>query len=102
MADPLDDRVKRWIESTVSGASVFLGPPEAQSSGQGVGLYLLDALPSSTLSPVKPPPLQLILRYLVTTWSEDLQAAHDVLFRLLFAAMENGDLEVERNAPPLE
>jgi hypothetical protein len=51
---------------------------------------------------MKPPPLQLTLRYLVTTWSEQPEDAHEILSRLFFAAMENKDFEVERNPPSFE
>jgi hypothetical protein len=102
MSDKLDDRLKRWIESIVDGVAVSLSAPEAQTSGQGIGLYLLDLMQSSPISTMKPPPLQLTFRYLVTTWSERPEDAHEILSRLFFAAMENKDFEVERNPPSIE
>ena len=102
MSDQIDDRLKRWIEATIDGAAVSLSAPDAQRSGEGVGLYLLEVLQSSAMSTLKPPPLQLTLRYLVTTWSEQMENAHAALTRLFFAAMESTDFEVERTPPPVE
>lgn len=102
MAERPDDRIKTWVESVVDGVKVTLDPPTAENSGQGIGLYLLDLVQSSPISTVKPPPLQLTLRYLVTAWAEQIEDAHHILTRLFFAAMENTDFEVERNPPPLE
>jgi hypothetical protein len=102
MSDKLDDRLKRWIESIVNGVTVSLTAPEAQTSGEGVGLYLLDLMQSSPISTLKPPPLQLTFRYLVTAWSEHPEDAHEILSRLFFAAMENKEFEVERNPPSIE
>lgn len=102
MADLLDDRLKRWIGGIVNGVTVSLGPPEAQPSGRGVGLYLLELLQTSSISTTKPPPLQLTLRYLVTTWSEQPEDAHEVLTCLFFAAMESKEFEVERTPPSIE
>lgn len=102
MSDKLDNRLKCWIESVVNGVKVSLSPPEAETSGQGVGLYLLELMQSSAMSTMKPPPLQLTFRYLVTTWSEQPEDAHEILSQLFFAAMENKDFEVERNPPSFE
>ena len=102
MADRPDDRVKTWVASVVEGVDVTLDPPTAQHSGQGIGLYLLDLMQSSSISTVKPPPLQLTLRYLVTAWAEQSKMPINFSLRLFFAAMENTDFDVERNPPPVE
>jgi hypothetical protein len=101
VADQLDDRLKSWIGGILDGAEVSLRPPETQTSGRGVGLYLLELLQSSPMSTMKPPPLQLMLRYLVTTWSPQPEEAHETLARLFFAAMENKTFEVEREPPSI-
>ena len=104
MVDQPDDRMKQWAESVIAESlmhdiSVNLGPPEVHTSGKGVGLYLLEVVPSSPFSNLKPAPLQLTLKYLVTAWSERFEEAHDALVRLLFAAMEDPELQVERTPP---
>ncbi len=101
MSERLDDRMKRWIQSVAADASISLGPPRPETSGQGVSLYLLDLLRSSAMSAAKPAPLELTSRYLVTAWAEEPEAAHDLLTQLLFSAIENTEFELEREAPPI-
>ena len=67
-----------------------------------MGLYLL------ALAGAPPPrtrartPLQFNLRYLVTTWSPQRQEEHRLLGKLLFAALEREDLEVDLTPLPGE
>jgi hypothetical protein len=49
----------------------------------------------------RPAPLQLSLRYLVTTWSAKPENAHQLLVRLMFAAMQTRDFEVEPEPLPM-
>ncbi len=102
MAYELDDRLKRWVGSVAGETVLSLNAPQAQPQGRGVGLYLLDVQRSSANSTVKPPPLLLTFRYLVTVWAEEPEAAHDLLAQLCFAAMENGEFEMESGAPALD
>lgn len=95
MEDEFDSRLKDWIEGVIDGAEVSLGPPEDQRKGRGVGLYLLELVQSPPPSTSKRPPLQIALRYLITTWSDKPEDAHQILVKLMFAAMENGDFQVE-------
>ncbi len=99
MAERLDERMKRWIESVLPDASISLGPPQSQPGGSGIGLYLLDLLRSSAMSAAKPAPLEITSRYLVTAWADQPETAHDTLTQLLFAALINSDFEVEKEAP---
>ena len=95
MADEFDSRLKNWIDGVISGVEVSLSPPEDQRKGRGVGLYLLELVQSPAPSTTKRPPLQIALRYLVTTWSENPEDSHQMLVELMFAAMENNDFQVE-------
>jgi hypothetical protein len=47
------------------------------------------------------PPLQLILRYLVSAWSDKPEDAHQLLVQLMFSAMENKDFQVELESIPM-
>jgi hypothetical protein len=96
MVDHFDEPVKSWILAVAKGAELWLGPPNGQRAGSGVGLYLLEvmkAVPTNTAQ--RPAPLQLTLKYLVTTWSDKPENAHQQLVRLMLAAMESADYEVE-------
>jgi len=101
MVDEFDERLKNWVLSVVEGAEVSMAAPNGQKPGSGVGLYLLEVMQSPPPSTVKRPPLQLSLRYLITTWSEKPEDAHQSLVRLIFAAMENTDFQVELDPIPM-
>lgn len=101
MAFELDERLKDWVGGVVPGAELSLAPPSAKNTGQGVGLYLLEVRQSPPPSTTKRVPLQIALRYLVTTWSEEPEGAHQMVVELMFSAMENKDFEVELEPIPL-
>src|SRR5262249_2297050 len=100
MIDHFDEQVKSWVLGVAEGAELWLGPPNGQRAGSGVGLYLLEVMKAApTSSARRPAPLQLTLRYLITTWAEKAEDAHQLLVRLILAAMENADFEVESEPP---
>lgn len=102
MIDQADERMKDWIRSVVTGADVSLSMPDATKPWRGVSLYLLELSQRAPPRTVKRPPLQLWLRYLVTTWSEQPEDAHRMLSDLVFAAMDHPDFEVETGPVALE
>lgn len=93
--DETEDRLRSWIRSVDPEAEVSLGPPGAARAGRGVSVYLLDIAPQPPARGASRPPLQLSLRYLVTTWAEDPAAADRLLVDLAYSAMEQTDLEVD-------
>ena len=98
MAFEFDGRLKDWVGSVLQHAEVSLAAPEAKRGGRGVGLYLLELAPSPPPSSNKRPPRQLILRYLVTTWSDDPEDAHEMLVSLMLDAMDNKDFQIEQES----
>lgn len=101
MEDEFDERITNWVTSQLEGIEVSLASPATQRTGRGVGVYLLDMMQSPTPSTNKRPPLQLTLRYLVTTWSDKTEDAHQMLVQLIFAAMENKEFQVGLESIPL-
>ncbi len=96
MIEEIDQRLIDWIGNVLTEETeVTLSPPQTTGEGERVGLYLMDILPSAPVRSGRRPPLQVMLRYLVTTRSEDPKAAHRILGRLLFAAMEHTEYEVD-------
>src|SRR5262245_27566205 len=76
-------------------------PPTAAQPGTGVGLYLLGMESRPPLRGTEgPPPLQVGLRYLVTTWSDNPEQAHRLLGQLVLAALADADLEVDLEPLP--
>jgi hypothetical protein len=99
MIDQIDTRLHDWILTVLDDVTISLRPPDAETTGQGVSLYLLELVDDPPLRGQQPPPLQLALRYLVTTWAAEPAAAHRLLGQLAFSAMTQPDLAVELQPP---
>lgn len=88
-----DDTVLRWVQAAVGkDAPANLAPPSDDSAG--ISVYLLGLLPLRPLRAATPPPLALQLRYLVSVWLDAPTRAHQLLSRLVFAALEQETLEL--------
>ena len=103
MIDETDKRLRDWIGAIVGPAvPVSLAPPTSAFSGPGVDCYLLDIVAAPPERSTRPPPMQLVLRYIITTWDDDPLSAHRLLGQLVFAAMSDDTLTVEPGAVPLD
>lgn len=100
VADQPGDSLRQWVIDTVGDVAVSWDPPGAVASGRGVSLYLLELDEKPPARGTRPPPLQFWLRYLVTTWGESPQDAHELLFNLAFAALDHPDFEVDLSQRP--
>lgn len=85
-----------WVASVLpkSKGKVLLEPAEDGGDGD----VLLQLIELGDMPPARGshrPPLQVLLRYLVTAGGADASEKHDRLGDLLFAAMEHPDYEVE-------
>lgn len=102
MFEQADLRLKDWIATVLPGTRVDLAAPQEAPAGQGINLYLLglEAKPLIQESPQKSWPVG--LSYLVTTWAEQPETAHQLLGELVFAAFENSEFEVELGGLPME
>jgi hypothetical protein len=102
LIDEVDRQLTAWVSSVMTGVAVSLAAPLDQTTGSGVGLYLLDIAKAPPARAGRGrPPLQLALHYLVTTWSDDPQQSHRLLGELAFAALAHADYEVEIEPAPL-
>ena len=95
--------LREWVASVDPAATLTLEPPGDARSGHGVSAYLLEIAPGAPPRGSTRPPLQLWLRYLVTTWADDPVVARRLLMDLAFAALSQADLDVapEPLAPDL-
>jgi len=101
MIEEIDQRLSEWIGSVLGeDIEVSLMPPADMGDKKIVGLYLEDILPSAPTRGTRRPPLQVLLRYLVTARAKNPQEAHRILGQLLFAAMEHAEYEVELEPIP--
>ncbi len=101
MIEAVDQRLQEWMGKLGRPAEVFLAAPADMTGKEGVSLHLLELVSNSPPRGVQRPPLVISLRYLVTTWFKDLQKSHRLLGELMFAAMEDKELEVEQTSVPL-
>jgi hypothetical protein len=103
MIEDVDQRLIEWLGSVLAeDIEVSLLPPKDSGDKKIVGLYLKDILPSAPTRGSRRPPLQVLLRYLVTSQAQNPAEAHHILGRLLFAAMEHPEYEVELEPLPAE
>jgi hypothetical protein len=103
MIEAIDQRLSEWIGSVIAeDIEVSLLPPGHTGDKKIVGLYLKDILPSAPTRGTRRPPLQVLLRYLITAWSKSPKEAHHILGQLLFAAMEHADYEVDLEPIPAQ
>jgi hypothetical protein len=90
--DEVDQKLSRWVEDVLPGATVTLeGPAGAEDD---VGLYLFEMADLPPARGESRPPLQVRLGYLVTTSGADVALAHKRLGTLLFAALTHPDWDV--------
>lgn len=88
------------MQTVLGAAEVSLAPPSASRSGRGIGLYLLELGQTPPDRTARRPPLQLCLRYLVTTWADEPEEAHRLLGELVFAAVESEEFETDLDPLP--
>jgi hypothetical protein len=102
MIDQLDRELASWVTSIIGDVPTRFDMPTEQPEGRGVVLFLLSFSPTPPASSGPPIPLQVTLRYLVTTWAESPPQAHKLLGDLVLAAMEEKEYELELEPLPAE
>jgi hypothetical protein len=100
LIEHLDQHLKEWARTVVPDVEIRLTPPNDSEPAPAVYFYLLDLLPdASCATGGRFPVLQLGLRYLVTVLGDSPQEAHQILGRLVFAAMGHPEFNVELDPP---
>ncbi|HEY3288794.1 MAG TPA: carboxypeptidase regulatory-like domain-containing protein [Anaerolineae bacterium] len=102
MLDLTDERLSQWVGTAVGNVNVSLALPTESPSGEGVSLYLLSFANCPPPRTSDRPPLQILLRYLVTAWAATQQKSHQLLGDLAFAAMGTAEFTVDLDPPPPE
>lgn len=102
MIDQADERMLEWARRVVPDVPVSIAPPPSADAGAGVRIHLLSLAPVPAARGAKRPPLELALRYLVTTNADDEADAHRWLGILAFDAMDTRDWSVETDPPDTE
>jgi hypothetical protein len=96
LIDDIDRALASWVSTIVGAADVVLGRPSDDAGVRPtVGLYLLELDHTLPTHRSERRPLEIALRYLVTTSAPDVEQAHRLLGSLVFAALERTDLQVD-------
>jgi len=98
--DEADLKLKDWAATVLEKTPVSFDAPTTPREGEGVGMYLLEIADAFLPRSQRRAPLQVKLRYLVTTWASDAARAHHLLGQLLFAALEHEEYGVALAPPP--
>lgn len=96
--DEVDAHLVTWAEKALGGDAVTLGPP-GDESAPSANLHLLEIRPRQAARGRTPVPHKLVLRYLVSAWSEPVGVAHRQLGALAFAVMEDDRMEFDAYVP---
>jgi hypothetical protein len=99
--DDIDRRLSDWIGSILEQVEVSLALPGESKTARNVGLFLLDLVHNPASRGARRPPIQIMLRYLVTTQADKPEEAHQMLGELVIAALQEPDFEVEQEPLPL-
>jgi hypothetical protein len=99
-----DVRLHDWVTAVAgAGVDITLAAPANGQAGAGVSVYLMDLASRPPMrGGARRTPLQLALRYLVSTWGGDPQTAHRLLGDLVLSAMQQEDFEVQLSPLPPE
>jgi hypothetical protein len=98
--DVASTELAEWVRGLLEDTDVSFSPPGHKEQSKGVSLYLLELADRSPSRSIDRTPLQLQLRYLVTTWAEQPQEAQRLLGELVFAAMEREDFDIDLKPLP--
>jgi hypothetical protein len=96
--DTIDGQLQAWVTGIAPNTPVSFATPADMPPDGGVNVYLFALADMPPSRNGKRAPLQFKLRYLVTTWSDDAQAAHRLLGELTLAAMEQPEWTVSFEA----
>jgi hypothetical protein len=100
MIDQVDEDLIRWVEDTLGhGLTPSLSAP-ADGKAPSVNLYLLELVDDPLRHSSSKLPYQPALRYLVSTHAADPREAHRLLSKLLYAALESAQYEVDLDPIP--
>src|SRR5437764_13501943 len=88
-----DARLASWGRSVLGDVVVSFEAPRPPEGGSGVGLYLMDVIPRPSARGVRRPPLQVTLRYLLTTWGAEPAKTHESMGALAFEALKSSEFE---------
>jgi hypothetical protein len=91
----IDARMATWAGEHERGVQTSFDPPAEGRAGEGVCIYLMEVAPRPDERRDGARRLRASLRYLISTWAEKTERAHELLGDLLLAALQEPEFEVE-------
>ncbi len=95
MIDTIDQLLRKWVDSVAGDVAVSLSLEEKREADISINLCLMDILSMPMYGQGRRLPLQVRLRYLVSTAANDVEESHQLLGKLLFSALEKPEFEVD-------
>ena len=103
MIEQINERLNNLVKDVLPEFTVSFNAPDNTEKEPVIYIYLLEIVPSPPPRGGNGrPPLQLLLRYLITTSMASPEKVHHILEQLVFAAMETPDIGVELKPPSIE
>jgi len=96
-----DERLRNWAIGLLGDIDVSFEPPVSKPEGKGVSIYLYEVRPEAALRN-RAPPMVLSVRYLMSTWAQEPSQGHAMLADLMFAALEDPEMELDPGPFPVE
>ena len=101
MFQDTSDALLQWAGDVLGDVPVRLGPPVIGLTGRGVAFHLLDITPHAAPNGEQYRRLNATLRFLATAWAADAATAHNLLGRVMFAAMQHKTFVLDHEPPPM-
>jgi hypothetical protein len=106
LIDDIDEKLTDWMTAVLGATPVSLSAPGPNSDHRGISLYLVEIQRrQGARGTEKKPPLQLLLRYLVSVQGDDPIQSHRQLWQLLLDAERRAQANewiLELEPPPAE
>jgi len=93
--DTVDQEVIDWLVTVSGDTQVLLQSPESVNVKPAVSVYLMDINQNTGNNNSRRLPIQFSLSYLILTWSDNEKKAHELLGKIIVAAMDNEKFEVQ-------
>jgi len=92
-----DAELRAWLAPLVGNAPIVFGPPPppADAASPALCAHLFDIDRPAAVAPARNAPIEVRLGYLIAAWGADATAAHQLLGRVLTAALSQARYEIE-------
>jgi hypothetical protein len=93
--EQVDNYLKKWVQNIINVDQITFNTPSTIDSGTKINVYLFKITPSNIRDSLSISPIQVMLHYFISVWSDDIRKEHSTLTTLIFEALKNTDLSVD-------